>query len=93
MSSNLQREAYQKNINEVFKRQIEYIIDPLTHYEHDNDIRDENEDFVNALIKAETQKKLEESIDTNLQNQIPNENQVLYPKKRKEKRYSYSFFK
>ena len=82
-----QREAYQKNINEVFKKQIDYILNgdkiPLDENESDSENNDEDMGNDSQNNQEEMRYNFDEEIDNKKRNSMAFMRNEIYPNKKK----------
>ena len=83
-----QREAYQRNINEVFKKQIDYILkaDSIPLIENDNDLDNINEEIKKDIYQNEPEEmryNFDEDIDNKKRNPMAFMRNEIYPNKKK----------
>ena len=82
-----QREAYQKNINEVFKKQIDYIVNgdkiPLDENESDSENNDEDMGNESQNNQEEMRYNFDEEIDNKKRNSMAFMRNEIYPNKKK----------
>ena len=82
-----QREAYQKNINEVFKKQIDYILNgdkiPLDENESDSENNDEDIGNESQNNQEEMRYNFDEEIDNKKRNSMAFMRNEIYPNKKK----------
>jgi hypothetical protein len=83
-----QREAYQRNINEVFKKQIDYILkaDSIPLIESDNDLDNVSEEIKKDIYqndKEEMRYNFDDDIDSKKRNPMAFMRNEIYPNKKK----------
>ena len=83
-----QREAYQRNINEVFKKQIDYILkaDSIPLIESDNDLDNVSEEIKKDIYQNDQEEmryNFDDDIDSKKRNPMAFMRNEIYPNKKK----------